>query len=192
MHEEVNYFPEIEKVTGQKGVMDGEVEQHGKNNQVTRTLQDPLMRATAAFHTDLKTFKDYLSSLKNPASEFSSERLLEIMDSFSEPLYAHLAAEPQALLALSRFASPDRQFDLIQIERDQGKKAVTLDFALNTLPIFMNNMELVEFESGMWKGHPAVPSIVRFIMKKVIPMWNWRLWRFMSCDGDGRRKRLVA
>ena len=30
MHEEVNYFPEIERVTGQKGVMDGEVEQHGK------------------------------------------------------------------------------------------------------------------------------------------------------------------
>ena len=29
LHEEVNYFPEIERVTGQKGVMDGEVEQHG-------------------------------------------------------------------------------------------------------------------------------------------------------------------
>jgi hypothetical protein len=31
MHEEANYFPEIERVTGQKGVMDGEVEQHGKS-----------------------------------------------------------------------------------------------------------------------------------------------------------------
>ena len=31
MHEEVNYFPEIERATGQKGVMDGEVEQHGRN-----------------------------------------------------------------------------------------------------------------------------------------------------------------
>jgi hypothetical protein len=41
MHEEVNYFPEIEKATRQKGVMDGEVEQHGKNNQVTIILQDP-------------------------------------------------------------------------------------------------------------------------------------------------------
>lgn len=30
-HEEVNYFPEIEKPTGQKGVMDGEVEQHSKS-----------------------------------------------------------------------------------------------------------------------------------------------------------------
>ncbi len=31
MHEEVNYFPEIERVRGQNGVMDGEVEQHGRN-----------------------------------------------------------------------------------------------------------------------------------------------------------------
>lgn len=29
-HEEVNYFLALEKATGQKGVMDGEVEQHGK------------------------------------------------------------------------------------------------------------------------------------------------------------------
>lgn len=174
MHEEVNYFQEIERVTGQKGVMDGEVEQH------------------AAFHAGLKTFKDYLSSLKTPTSDFKPKRLLEIMDLFSEPLYTHLAAEPQALLALSRFASPDREFDLVKIEHEQGKKAVTLDFALNTLPIFMNNMEMVEFEGGMWKRHPAIPSVVRWIMKVVIPLWNWRIWRFMSCDSDGRRKRMVA
>ncbi len=133
-----------------------------------------------------------MSSLKNPASDFKPKRLLEIMDSFSEPLYTHLAAEPLALLALTRFASPENQFDLVKIEQEQGKKAVTLDFALNTLPIFMNNMELVEFEGGMWREHPAVPPAIRWIMKKVIPLWNWRIWRFMSCDSDGRRRRLVA
>lgn len=44
MHEEVNYFPEIEKVTGQKGVMDGEVEQHGRTISKltqTRKFTDP-------------------------------------------------------------------------------------------------------------------------------------------------------
>jgi hypothetical protein len=161
-------------------------------HQVLRHLTYTLTLITAAFHAGLKTLKDYLTSLKNPASDFQPKQLLEIMDSFSEPLYAHLAAEPQALLALSRFATPERQFDLVKIEQEHGKKAVTLDFALNTLPIFMNNMELIEFEGGMWKDHPAVPSVVRWIMKKVIPMWNWRIWRFMSCDSDGKRKRLVA
>jgi len=131
IHEEVNYFPEIEKATGQKGVMDGEVEQH------------------AAFHAGLKSFKDYFATLKYPQTHFEPMKLLEIMDTFSEPLYTHLTAEPQALLALSRFASPERQFDLVKIEREQGKKAVNLNFALNVLPIFLNNMESVEFEGGM-------------------------------------------
>jgi hypothetical protein len=107
----------------------------------------------AAFH--------YFAILKNAESDFKPTSLLEIMDSFSEPLYTHLAAEPQALLALSRFASPDKQFDLVQIEREQGKKAVNLNFALNVLPIFMNNMEFVAFEGGMWKNYPEVPAFVR-------------------------------
>jgi len=147
---------------------------------------------TAAFHAGLKTFKDYFSGLKSRESDFKSTRLLEIMDSFSEPLYTHLVAEPQALLALSRFASPDRKFDIVKIEQEQGKKAVTLDFALNVLPIFLNNMESAEFEDGMWQNHPAVPSWVRWIMKVLIPMWHWRQWRFMSCNSDGSRKRLAA
>jgi hypothetical protein len=115
----------------------------------------------AAFHAGLKNFKDYFAILKNAESDFKPTSLLEIMDSFSEPLYTHLAAEPQALLALSRFASPDKQFDLVQIEREQGKKAVNLNFALNVLPIFMNNMEFVAFEGGMWKNYPEVPAFVR-------------------------------
>jgi hypothetical protein len=151
-----------------------------------------LTSAAAAFHAGLKSFKDYLTSLKSPASDFKPKKLLEVMDSFSEPLYTHLAAEPQALLALSRFASPERQFDITKIEKEQGKKAVTLDFALNTLPIFMNNMEVVEFEGGMWQNHPEVPSVVRWVMKSVLPLWNRKIWRFMSCDSAGRRKRLVA
>ncbi|KAE8452224.1 hypothetical protein EG329_001691 [Mollisiaceae sp. DMI_Dod_QoI] len=170
-HEEVRYFPAIEKVTGQKGVMDGEVEQH------------------AAFHAGLKSFKDYLSDLKTPEVDFKSKRLLEIMDSFSQPLYTHLAAEPQALLALSRFASPDRQFDLVKIEREEGKKMVNLDFALNVLPMFLNNMESVEFEGGMWRRDSGV---VMWIMKNVLPLWNRRIWRFMSCTSDGRRKTLAV
>ncbi len=133
-----------------------------------------------------------MSTLKNPQSDFKATRLLEIMDSFSEPLYTHLAAEPQALLALSRFASPEKQIDLVKMEAEQGKKVVTLNFALNVLPIYMNNMESVEFEGGRWKNHPDVPPFVRWVMKVVIPMWHARQWRFMSCDSDGRRKRLVA
>lgn len=172
-HEEVHYFPAIEKATGHKGVMDGEAKEH------------------ASFHAGLKSFKDYLSTLRSP-TELKPAKLLSIMDSFSQPLYSHLASEPQAILALSRFASPERHFDLMKIEQEEGKKAVNLDFAFNVLPIFMNNMETVEYEGGMWRNHPEIPVFVRWIMKVVIPLWNRRLWRFLACDSQGRRKQLVA
>jgi hypothetical protein len=150
-----------------------------------------LLTPIAAFHSGLEHFKSYLTSL-NSQSGFEPTHLLEIMDSFSEPLYTHLAAEPQALLALSRFSTPERQFDLAQIARETGKKSVTLDSAVNVLPIFLNNMELVEFEGGMWRHFPDVPWPVRWIMKNVLPLWHWRQWRFMSCTNDGKRKQLVA
>ncbi|KAG4435897.1 hypothetical protein IFR05_008628 [Cadophora sp. M221] len=172
-HEEVYYFPAIEEATGQKGIMDGEAKEH------------------ASFHAGLKTFKDYLTSLSTPA-EFNPTHILSIMSSFSQPLHSHLSSEPQVILALSRFASPERQFDLTAIEREQGKKAISLDFAFNVLPIFMNNMETVEFEGGMWRDHPDVPVLVRWVMKVVIPLWMWRMWRLIAYDAQGRRKRIVA
>lgn len=147
---------------------------------------------TAAFHAGLKSFKDYLVDLKMREAHFDPKRLLEIMDSFSEPLYSHLKAEPQALLALSRFSSPERQFNLEQIARVTGKKSVTLDFALNVMPIFLQNMESVEYEGGTWKEFPNVPGPVRWIMNNVLPLWQRKWWRFMSCNSDGSRKHLVA
>jgi hypothetical protein len=140
----------------------------------------------------LKTFKDYLVELKNSQTDFNPTRLLEIMDSFSEPLYSHLKAEPQALLALSRFSSPERQFDVTKIAAETGKKSVTFDFALNVLPIFLLNMESAEFEGGMWRDFPEVSRPVRWMMKNVLPLWQRRWWRFLSCTSDGRRKHLVA
>lgn len=94
---------------------------------------------SAAFHKGLAMFKQYLSSLIDLETQFKSQRFLEIIDSFSHELHSHLAAEPLALLALSRFASPERQFDLVEIEHTEGKKMVNLDFLLNVLPIFFNN-----------------------------------------------------
>jgi hypothetical protein len=137
----------------------------------------------------LDAFRDYLSGLKNPEADFKSKRLLDIMDSFSKPLYTHLAAEPQSLLALSRFASPETQFDLLKIEHEEGKKMVNLNFALNVMPMFLNNMESEEFEGGMWKRHLGW---VAWIMKSILPLWNSKVWRFMSCSTDGRRKRLAV
>ncbi|KAH6666557.1 hypothetical protein B0J14DRAFT_193954 [Halenospora varia] len=174
LFEEVHFFPAIEEAVGEKGVMGKEVEEH------------------AAFHAGLKSFKTYLTGLTNPSRDFDPTQLRGIMDGFSEPLYRHLEAEPQALLALSRFHSSTSDFDLVTIAKETGKKAVSLEFAVSVMPMFLGNMEVWEFEGGMWREFPDVPAWVRWVMRNMLPWWNRRWWRFMSCDKDGRRRRLVA
>jgi hypothetical protein len=119
-------------------------------------------------------------------------KLLEIMDSFSTPMHAHLTSEPQSLLALSRFSTPEKPIDLAAIALAQGKKSVTFDFTLNVMPCFLLNMENVEFEEGRWQSFPPVPAPVKWIMVSVIPLPRRRWWRFTSCGTDGKRKRLAV
>ena len=135
-------------------------------------------------------FKNYLLSLKGKQDTFSGTRLLEIMDSFSTPLYTHLTEELDAIVNLARYSTPEKPIDLVEIALRVGKQTVTLDFALNCMPCFMLNMETVEFEGGAWHGFPPVPAPVRFIIMKVIPLWRRSVWRFASCDSNRARKHL--
>jgi hypothetical protein len=146
----------------------------------------------AAFHGGLETFKAYLVGLSGKEGEFSSTRLIEIMDSFSEPLYTHLKEELDAIVNLSRFSTPEKPIDMVAIALKVGKQAVTLDFALNCLPCFMLNMETVEFEGGMWHVFPPINAPVRFILLRVLPLWRRTVWRFASCGGNRARKQLAV
>lgn len=147
----------------------------------------------AAFHSGLETFKTYLSNVTNHELVFQPAKLLEIMDSFSEPLYTHLASEPQSLLALSRFSTPEKPLDLVKMALEAGKKSVTTDFVLNILPVFLLNMEHTEFEGGMWENvFPPVSTPVKFILMRLVPLWQRQRWRFASCDGSGKMKYLAV
>ncbi|MCJ1475920.1 hypothetical protein MMC13_004584 [Lambiella insularis] len=173
-YEETLLFPAIEEATGEKGVMDGQAEQH------------------ATFHDGLDRFKAYLLTLTGKEADFSASKLIEIMESFAKPLYDHLAAEPDAIQALARFETPEKPIDIVAIALETGKKVVNLDYTLNCLPMFMLNMEVEEFEGGQWSVFPPVPAPVLFIMCKVVPLWRRSVWRFAACDGNRRRKRLAV
>jgi hypothetical protein len=140
----------------------------------------------------MDAYKSYLIGLQGKEDQFSSTSLLEIMDSFSELLYTHLTEELDAIVNLSRFSTPEKPIDIVAIALKVGKQTVTLDFALNTLPCFMLNMETVEFEDGMWGGFPPINAPVRFILMRVLPLWHRSVWRFASCDGNRARKQLAA
>jgi hypothetical protein len=146
----------------------------------------------AAFHGGMEAFKEYLVNPQN-AAKFSARELMAIMDSFSKPLYTHLKSEIRSLLALSRFSTPERPIDLAKMALEAGKKSVTKDFVLNVLPVFLLNMETVEFEGGMWHGvFPPVSKATKFILTNAVPMWQRQRWRFASCNGNGTKKRLAV
>ncbi|MCJ1313260.1 hypothetical protein MMC25_006937 [Agyrium rufum] len=171
-YEETDFFPAIDEAAGEKGLMDGAVDQH------------------AAFHDGLQRFKTYLLEKR---SDFSHQDLIAIMDSFSEPLYLHLKEEPQTIAQLARFKTPEHPIDILAIASKAGKKQVTPSFLFNILPVFLLNMETVKFEDGMWHDvFPPVPKSVKWVMTKGAPMWHSRRWRFVSCTPDGAFKQLAV
>ncbi|KAK6614728.1 hemerythrin HHE cation binding domain-containing protein [Botrytis cinerea] len=161
---DTEFFPAIEKAAGHKGLMDGAVDQH------------------AAFHDGLERFKSYLQE-KGPS--FLSEELIQIMDSFSEPLYNHLKEEPQIIADLSQYNTPETPIDILAIAAEAGKKQVNIFFLFNVFLIFFLNMESIEFENGLWQtSFPPVNKPIKRLMTKGAPMWQHCLWRFESCTPD--------
>ncbi|KAI4144488.1 MAG: hypothetical protein LQ340_006629 [Diploschistes diacapsis] len=171
-YEENEFFPAIDKAADKKGLMDGAVEQH------------------AAFHGGLERFKGYLLE-KGPS--FSHKELIAIMDSFSEPLYLHLKEEPQTIVNLSRFNTPEKPIDIVALALAAGRKQVNISFLFNILPVFFLNMESVQFEDGLWHGvFPPVSAPIKWIMTKGAPMWQHRRWRFASCTSNGEFRQLAV
>ncbi|KAM0129160.1 hypothetical protein ACHAO1_008630 [Botrytis cinerea] len=163
-YEETEFFPAIEKAAGHKDLMDGAVDQH------------------AAFHDGLERFKSYLQE-KGPS--FLSEELIQIMDSFSEPLYNHLKEEPQIIADLSQYNTPETPIDILAIAAEAGKKQLNIFFLFNVFLIFFLNMESIEFENVLWQtSFPPVNKPIKRLMTKGAPMWQNRLWRFESCTPD--------
>jgi hypothetical protein len=144
----------------------------------------------AAFHDGLESFKNYLL---DKGAEFSSTELIAIMDSFSERLYNHLKEEPETIMNLSQFNTPETPIDILAIAAAAGKKQINLSFLFNVLPVFFLNIESVNFENGMW--HTAFPPVswpVKWLMTKGAPMWQGRRWRFASCTPEGKFRQLAV
>jgi hypothetical protein len=81
--EEEYFFPLIEEYSGQKGIMEINVEQH------------------KAFEAGAERFKEYTATV-TPGT-YDGKKLKEIIGGFGPALTLHLTAEIESLLALDRF-----------------------------------------------------------------------------------------
>ncbi|KAK3394590.1 hypothetical protein B0H63DRAFT_51392 [Podospora didyma] len=170
--EETDLFPAIDAAAGKKGLMGEAVAEH------------------AAFHGGMERFKAYLQA---EGGNFSGTELVAIMDSFKDALYAHLQSEPAALVALAEHSTPERPIDILAIAGAAATKQLNLNFIFNIMPVFLLNMDTVDFEDGMWDSvFPPFPYPVKLVFTRLVPLWQGnRKWRFASCSVDGRAKQLA-
>lgn len=83
--EEDNFFPTIEKITGVKGLMERNVEQH------------------RAFTPGFEAFQKYANSCR--VEDFEGAKVRNLVEAFAEPLSQHLHEEIDTLRALDKYDS---------------------------------------------------------------------------------------
>ncbi|RAO67079.1 uncharacterized protein BHQ10_003091 [Talaromyces amestolkiae] len=168
--EEEQFFPEIEEAVGEKGLLDGSVEEH------------------KSFHEGLDEFSSYLEGLAGKESTFDASHLNKIIDSFAPALNHHLESELQSLLALSKYGE---KLPITRLWDREGVRSVTSMTRFNALPFFFLNID-VTHEDSLYKNWPPLPGPVWWIITHVMAIPHRGYWKFASCDGYGRPKPLYA
>ncbi|EED15155.1 conserved hypothetical protein [Talaromyces stipitatus ATCC 10500] len=168
--EEEQFFPEIEEAVGEKGLLDGSVEEHN------------------SFQAGLDEFSSYLESLAGKESKFDATHLNKIIDSFVPALNNHLKSEIQCLLALAQYRE---KLPIARLWDREGFRSVTSMTKFGALPFFFLNLDLTA-EGGLYKDWPAIPAPVKWAITHVTTIPHQGYWKFASCDRNGVPKPLYA
>ncbi|KAF2247120.1 hemerythrin HHE cation binding domain-containing protein, partial [Trematosphaeria pertusa] len=161
--EEAHFFPEIERITGEKGLMEVNVEQHH------------------AFEKGFNAWGKWLKDIEARKNNFSPDMCRSLMDDFVAPLSTHLNDEIATLLSLARFGD---KLDLRAMCKAEADKVMGGLGKTTQLPVFFLNHD-TEFEGGV-HNFPPIPPPVRWVLREVCGRWNREWWKFSSCGFDGR------
>ena len=102
--EETMFFPAIEKMTGEPGVMDTNVEQHKR------------------FHDGLEQLQAYAGDVVAGKEAYDGGRVVGIIDAFGPALIQHLNDEIPTILGLRQYG--DKMAELPKLFDEEGEKAM--------------------------------------------------------------------
>lgn len=109
--EEEQFFPAIDELTGQKGLMDVNVAQHKE------------------FHDSLASFKQYVDTCVSGKDILDSAKLVTLIDSFGDVLTKHLRDEIPSILELRVFGA-DKMASLEKAFEEEGEKSMVSSVSL--------------------------------------------------------------
>lgn len=164
-------FPALEDATGEKGLMDVNVQQH------------------EAFHGGLAEFASYLESLlKGDVRQFSGTKLRSILDSFAPALNQHLHDEIPTLLGLAKYGDKLDLKGLMENEAEQVMRGLS---KTKVMPVFLLNHD-VGYEGGIHASFPPIPAPVKWVFMHVFTLFHYSWWKYASCDFSGNLKVLKS
>jgi hypothetical protein len=102
--EEESFFPVVEGMTGVKGIMDNNVEQH------------------KAFHDGIDSLKAFADAVVADKQKYDGSRLVALIDGFGPALTQHLADEIPTILSLRQYG--DKMAGLPKAFDEEGEKAM--------------------------------------------------------------------
>ncbi|GKT64227.1 hemerythrin HHE cation binding domain-containing protein [Colletotrichum tofieldiae] len=170
--EEADFFPAVEELTGQKGLMDCNVSQHKE------------------FHDGLEAFKTYVDACVSGKEKFDGPKLVTLIDGFGEVLTKHLGDEIPSILGLKLFGI-EKMAPLEQKFAEEGEKSMKALGLIKGLPFCFSNHD-VAFEGGLWASWPPAPPVVKLLCQHITYRLHTNWWKFAACDRKGNLKPLYA
>ncbi|KAF2749666.1 hypothetical protein M011DRAFT_475018 [Sporormia fimetaria CBS 119925] len=166
--EESFFFPELERITGEKDLMDANISQH------------------ADFHSGFEAFGKWLQELKNGREIYDGDKCVRLLDAFIGPLSSHLNDEISTILQLSKYGD---LLDLRKLGKAEGDKVMGTLNKTTQLPVFFLNHDLT-YENGLHASFPPIPGVVTWVLREGFARWNASWWQFATCGFDGRPREL--
>jgi hypothetical protein len=167
--EEDFFFPQLEKMTGEKGLMEANVQQH------------------ADFHSGFEEWGKWLGELRAGTGKFDGAKCRQMMDAFVGPLSTHLHDEIPTILSLARFGD---KVDLKALCKAEGDMVMGSLNKTTVLPVFFCNHDLT-YEEGLHASFPPIPAPVIWVLREGFGRWNRDYWKFATCGFDGRPRELA-
>ncbi|KAH6709126.1 hypothetical protein DL95DRAFT_435627 [Leptodontidium sp. 2 PMI_412] len=161
--EEEFYFPEVERLTGMKGLMAANVAQHH------------------AFMPGLEAFSKY--AMETSVEEYDGLKLRAIVDSFGEILTKHLTDEIDTLLELKAYdgAVMKKLYDEFDLKLRAGDKSILY-------PMVFGNCDRAYEDGCVW---PEIPGFVLSLVHYWFERKYRGVWRFSPCSTWGEKRPLA-
>ncbi|KAH8903565.1 hemerythrin HHE cation binding domain-containing protein [Coniochaeta sp. PMI_546] len=168
--EEVDFFPTVEAMAGEKGMMEANVEQHH------------------AFHDPLEAFDQYIQAIAAGQDKYDGKKVVGLIDAFGPALMQHLADEIPTIQGLRKYG--DKMADLQKKFDEEGEKNMK-KVGLKGLSVCLTMMDL-HYEDDTWINWPPMPAVVNFLCRNVIWWFVRDTAKFGACDRVGNLKPLYA